>query len=224
MEQEDGRFAFSDRAVVNGAGQAVSALRASVPSAGNFYRTCKNCAFDPRSCDRRATIEAGVRGLGLTGVKFRCDQRQPFFRPGQRVGVTWKFVLPEWEWNYEEGMSAETWPATVVAETRRGFRIVVDDVPSDGDTPARDYIKNESLYCNVTAGRLEALDEPGRAVCGHCGSADNGNGSVTGCWASNDGCDGMFKVDNCLAQAIEARRAETSGSACESAVPSGNAP
>lgn len=189
--------------------QAVSALRASIPNAGRFYRTCKNCAFDHRACERRAELEAGVKGLCLTGVTFRCDLRQPFYRVGQRVGVTWNFVLSEWGWGYEEGMSAEEWPATVVAETKRGFRIVVDDVPSDSDTPARDYIKSDSLYCNVTAGRLRPLDEPDRSVCGYCGSAENGDGTVTGCWAPEDGCVGLFRAESCLAKAMEARRAET---------------
>ena len=213
------------RAVVNGAGQAVSALRASVPSASNFYRTCKNCAFDHRTCQRRAALEAGVKGLGLTGVTFRCDQRQPFYRVGQRVGVTWKFVLPEWGWGYEEGVSEEEWPATVVAETKRGFRIVVDDVPSDNETPARDYIKSDSLYCNVTAGRLRALDEPDRPVCGYCGSAENGDGTVTGCWSPDQFDQFAPRKGGCLAQAIEARRAETgTGSVHESAVTEGDAP
>jgi hypothetical protein len=166
-----------------------------------------------------------VKGLGLTGVTFRCEQRQPFFRVGQRVGVTWKFVLPEWGWGYEEGLSAEEWPATVVAETKRGFRIVVDDVPSDNDTPARDYIKSDSLYCNVTAGRLRALDEADRRVCSYCGSAENGDGTVTGCWAP-EGYSGMFKVDDCLAQAMSAGTAKTEGLGPQdaSAVPAGDAP
>lgn len=203
----------------------VSPLRASVPSASNFYRTCKNCAFEPQTCDRRAALVAGVKGLGLTGVTFRCEQRQPFFRVGQRVVVTWKIYDPDWD-GYSDGMMEELWPATVVAETKRGFRIVVDDVEGNEEgTPARSYIKSESLYCNVTAGRLRAIQEPDRAVCGYCGSAENGDGTVTGCWASNNGCDGMFKVDSCLAQAIEARRAATqSGSVHESAVAESDAP
>ena len=224
MENNDMALpASQDRAIVNGAA-SVSALRASVPSAGNFYRTCKNCAFDHRTCDRRARLEAGVKGLGLTGVTFRCDQREPFFRVGQRVGVTWRLVLPEWGWGYEEGLSAEEWPATVVAETKRGFRIAVDDVPSDNDTPARDYIKSDSLYCNVTAGRLRALDEPDRAVCEYCGSADNGDGTVTGCWAPDEQCVGIFNPEKCLAKAMEARSDETrSGSVRkgDSAAPKG---
>lgn len=224
--QEQGASPDGDRAVVNGAA-SVSALRASVPSASNFYRTCKNCAFDHRTCQRRAALEAGVKGLGLTGVSFRCDQRQPFYRVGQRVGVTWKFVLPEWGWGYEEGMSAEEWPATVVAETKRGFRIVVDDVPSDNETPARDYIKSDSLYCNVTAGRLRALDEPDRPVCGYCGSADNGDGTVTGCWAPDDLTAPFDPPQSCLAQAMSAGTAKTEGLGGDSpasAVPEGDAP
>lgn len=220
MTPNNGASPDGDRATREQSQQAVSAAGASVPSAGNFYRTCKNCAFDAASCLRRAEVEAGIRGLRLTSVRFRCEQRQPFFRVGQRVGVTWRFAPEGWTW--EDGLSAEEWPATVVSETKRGFRIVVDDALSDLETPARSFIKNDSLYCNVTASRLRALDEPDRAVCAACGSAENGDRTVTGCW----GGEGFIRVDDCLAQAIAARSGETQSGSTEgkSAVAEGHAP
>lgn len=176
--------------------------------AGSFYATCRNCAVDRPSCARRAEVRARVKGLGLTSIKFRCAARRPLYRPGQRVEVTWRYCPPDW--GYEEGVSLETWPATVVQETKRGFLIVVDDVPSDNDLPARDYIKSDSLYCNVAASKLSPLNEPDRRTCEYCRSAENGDGTVTGCWGAN-GYDGMTRVTNCLASAIEAQQPKVEG-------------
>ena len=165
------------------------------------YQTCRNCALAKTPCERRAAIATGIKGLGLTSFKFRCDVRQPLYRPGQRVSVTWKYYPPDWA--YEDGDSLETWPATVIAETDKGFLIAVDDVPSDNDLPAREYIKNDSLYCNVVAGKLSPLEEPARPVCEHCRSALNADGTVTGCWGTV-GYDEIVRVENCLAQARNA--------------------
>jgi hypothetical protein len=164
----------------------------------SFYQPCLNCAVERATCPRRAQVAAGIKGLGMTTVNFRCALRRPLYREGQRVQVTWKYYPPDWA--YEDGCSLETWPATVVRETVKGFLIVVDDVLSDQDLPARDYIKNESLFCNVVAGKLAPLDEPDRRVCEYCGNPSDGNGGVLGtCW----GEDGYGKniAPNCLASA-----------------------
>lgn len=194
----------------------VSPLRDGIPNASGSYLTCRNCAVDRNTCARRAEVRAGIKGLGLTSIRFRCDLRQPLYRPGQRVAVTWKYAPPDWDWH--DGLSLETWPATIVQETKKGFLIAVDDVPSDNDLPAREYIKNDSLYCNVTAGKLAPLVEPDRRTCGYCNSVENADGTVTGCWGTNGYDDS--RVDGCLAQAIEAQRAGTAGSGAkhESAV------
>ena len=173
----------------------------SMPNASSQYRTCRNCAFAKTYCARRDEIRSIISGSGITSCKFKCDARRPIFHVGQRVGVTWLVIVPDWGW--EEGLSREEWPATVVAETSRGFRIVVDDVPSDHDTPARDYIKNDSLYCNVSAGRLRALKEADRRVCIHCKSAENSDGTVTGCWGKNEEGFCFVGPERCLAQAID---------------------
>jgi hypothetical protein len=187
----------------DGASASQTGLSSSIPSAGGLYLTCRNCGVDRNSCQRRAQIRAAVKGLGLTAIKFRCGDRRPMYRPGQRVEVTWKYC-PE-DWSYEEGMSLETWPATVVQETKKGFLIVVDDVLSGNDLPAREYIKSDSLYCNVASGKLSPLDQPDRRTCEYCRSAENADGTVTGCWGVG-GFDGMQPVSNCLAKAIEARQ------------------
>lgn len=103
----------------------------------------------------------------MTSVKFTCPDRQPLYRAGDRVSVTWPVSmscdseLPDY--------ILESWPATVVEEKGARFVICVDDVDSDDGTPARSYLKSETLYAKVSAGKLKALDEPKRSVCGICG-------------------------------------------------------
>ena len=90
-----------------------------------FYSTCTNCAVDKGTCARRAEIRAAIKGTGITSAKFRCDDRQSIFNPGQRVAVTWPVGADYDDTNYE------SWPATIIAEVGTRFLISVDDV--DGD-------------------------------------------------------------------------------------------
>jgi hypothetical protein len=69
MADKDGRSP-SGRAVVNGAGQAVSALRASVPSAG---ARCGNCAFS-------TYIEVSRFGPGLCCWRYPPTIHRHWFR------------------------------------------------------------------------------------------------------------------------------------------------
>lgn len=142
------------------------------------YRTCHNCAVDRDECATRDIIKRSIAGLHITSVKFECENRNPLFRPGQRVSVTWPVNAAEGE--YYEDYYEETWPATVIKEVGARFLICVDDVESDYETPARSYIKSDSLYCKVSAGKLKPLEEPKRSVCGLCGVV-GGKGFVE-CW------------------------------------------
>ena len=151
-----------------------------------YYRPCFNCASDRKTCPTAARIRAGMAGLGITSVSFKCAERRPKFMPGDRVTVTWP-VYPE-DWRYEDGASMECWPATVASEAGKKFIIKVDDVDSDHDTPAREYVKSQSLYCKVSASKLTPLDEPARTVCLLCGEV--GGAGFAGCGAANG--DGRF--------------------------------
>lgn len=158
----------------------------------SFYRPCTNCVREKAPCPRRERIAAGIKGLGLTSVKFRCPEREPVFAVGQRVTVGW--LVPPYhpdECSFEDYME-ERWPATVVAEQGSKFLICVDDVDSDEGTPARSYIKSETLYCKVTVGKLAPLDEPRRCVCGVCGTVRGLDGSVAGCWGYDREAGGGF--------------------------------
>jgi hypothetical protein len=141
------------------------------------YRTCMNCSTDRASCPRLAEIKASIKGASITSVKFRCAERAPIFRPGDRVLVTWP-VMDESDGYY--GGGEESWPATVISEVGCRFLICVDDVDSDYGTSARGYVENDSLYAKVSALKLKRLDQPSRRVCGLCGIV-NGNG-FDACW------------------------------------------
>lgn len=129
------------------------------------YRNCKNCILAVEPCARKEEVRAAIKGAGITMVKFRCDMREPLYRRGQRVSVTWPV--------YEDGEmpTDNVWPATVIAESGSRFLLSVDDVESDEGMPAKEFIKNERLFVKVAATRLRALDEPDRLICGWCEKA-----------------------------------------------------
>lgn len=173
-----------------------------------YYGTCRHCALERAPCARRESVAASIKGLGLTSVKFRCSLKTPLFRDGQRVAVTWPVKPDDWAW--DEGFSLETWPATVVSKSMKGFVILVDDVPSDYETPAREYIQSTNLFCNVRPSRLKAIDEPDRVMCLHCRNPQSVEGSVPGCFVDNE--PGMADFyPRCLAQGMPTGRASLRG-------------
>lgn len=141
-----------------------------------YLRTCHNCAHDRDACAKRDQIRRAISGHSVTSVKFRCDDRLPLYRPGDRVSVAWPVPRDD---GYDE-YDLETWPATVIKEVGARFVIRVDDVDSDHETPARSYIKSDSLYCKVSPSKLTKLDEPQRRVCGLCGIV--GDNGFNECW------------------------------------------
>lgn len=134
------------------------------------YQTCLGCGVDRNSCQIRASIRAGIKGLGLTSIKFNCGDRVSIFQPGERVFVKWN--IPDYDdcdcyghASWQENI----WPATVVQETvDRKFVIKVDDVLSDEDMPAKEWIKNHNLFCKVRRSKLSKLNEPQRPICENC--------------------------------------------------------
>lgn len=146
-----------------------------------YFKPCFNCVKPRKQCEAAKKMTERLRGSGVTSVNFKCRDRQPKFAPGQRVAVTWTVFPPD----YESGddYSDETWPATVSCESGNKFVIRVDDVPSDFETPARDYIKSPNLYCKVSASKLTPLDEPAQPICRRCGEI--GGLGFSGCFDLN---------------------------------------
>lgn len=150
------------------------------------YRTCLNCAHDRDECATLDRIKRAIAGHGVTSIKFLCPDRAPLYRAGDRVGVSW--VVPDEDGGWNRDATEETWPATVIEEVGSRFLIKVDDVPSDYETPAREFIKADRLYCKVSSSKLAKLDEPRRLVC-PCGEIEGSD--MAGC---HDLCgDGMIR-------------------------------
>lgn len=148
------------------------------------YRTCRNCVRDGKPCLRRDELKVSLKGLGLTSIKFTCRERAALYAAGQRVKVEWP--VAEHDDPYEVNhYTLETWPATVIRESGARFLIAVDDVLSDYETPASDYLKG-NLYARVSATRLSAIDEPARDVCSVCLSARQPDGAMAGCYVNSD--------------------------------------
>lgn len=139
------------------------------------FRTCKNCVADG-ACELRDALKRSLVGLGVTSVKHRCAARRPVFVSGQRVSVSWPVG------DFDEGYSNESWTATVIKESAPRFLIKVDDADSDCGTPAKEYLKNPSLFARVVAGRLTPIDEPIQPICPACERVGDGAFAEGGCY------------------------------------------
>lgn len=154
------------------------------------YVTCTNCARDKSACVRREEIRAMMAGHSVQSIKFRCDLREPLYKPGQRVSTEWGVSGDDYEMP-----TRELWPGTVIAETAdRRFVVRVDDVASDEGTPARGYFRADRLYVKCPAGRMKLLDEPPRPICTICGEVEPG---LDECWQR-----GIVKDSHCLAAGL----------------------
>jgi len=134
------------------------------------YSTCRGCAIAPETCARRAEIRAGLDGLAVTEVKFRCTDRKPVYQIGERV--IWSTTISDEYEPFETEFNA-----TVVDEVRRGrFLIKVDYGPDRfGEVDAPECFDQGRLY--VTSPLLRLRKHPDdtlrRSVCPTCQASDD---------------------------------------------------
>ena len=137
-----------------------------------FYAPCHGCTIDKKTCSRRSQISQGIKGLGLTSIKFKCDDRKPKYNAGDRVLVRWCFVAEDIEDHYGNGdnLEAVDFKATIICETKPNrYHIRVDDGPdiTTGNNLSPDHLHGNG-HANVSASKLTKLDEPSIRVCPDC--------------------------------------------------------
>ena len=162
-----------------------------------YYHKCRNCAVDTSTCPRRQAIRSAIKGLGLTSIKFQCQDREPLFRVGQRIEFDWT--------HYDESARdycGEVEPdelkfkGTVASENEERGTFVVqvdqDPVPSNIEFPNLTYtpdqvFKNGGFAVRIRPVSMRAIDEPDRAICPDCLAYDVGSRCFMGeyCRPSN---------------------------------------
>lgn len=133
------------------------------------YAPCFNCAVDKNTCERRQSIRRAIQGSGILSLKFRCNQRQPMFSPGQRVSFVWTW----WD-NCGEGDDQGlglVFHGTVIRESGAKFVVQVDagkDASGEECEASHVFTKNDQLLIKVRPADMRALSEPPRHVCSVC--------------------------------------------------------
>lgn len=143
------------------------------------YRTCGGCVRDRKPCDTRATLQRALAGLHMTSVKWRCQDRQEPYAPGDAVyaRTAVDFGTPD-----EPGLLMARFPGVLVRIL--GTKAVVfikpdeDGLDDNGEgvifTP-----RNSDGFCKLPLLRIEARDAPAEGFCSKCGnpnSAPHANG------------------------------------------------
>lgn len=154
-----------------------------------YYKPCRGCRADKGQCERRREIKAGLAGLAVTAVNFKCAIRKPLFEVGDRVQVTWE-ISDE----YDAREQVE-FAATVVKETKPGqLQILVDPGRSICEEMDRDDLRGNG-YAKVSMERLARLDEGKRAVCAVCQCVTGVNLGEDCYWSGTRRPDGCIIVE-----------------------------
>ena len=129
------------------------------------FSTCLNCAADRSSCARLAEVRNAIRGVNITSIKFKCGDRQPMFRRGQRVSFYWRYYDED---GSGEGCTTE-FVGTVMREKpgNRRFSIRVDQDGEHYDLKPHDILKSAE-FISVRPADMRALDEPDAPMCQLC--------------------------------------------------------
>lgn len=132
-----------------------------------YYKPCKNCAVDLTTCPRRKMVKDSIAGLSVTSIKFKCQDRVPLFKAGQRVSLMWT-CWSEGDDGPDDGLPVR-FKATVIAEQRLRFIVRVDDADDlEQGIPARNVFKNDNLVIKAKPADMAWIDEPDRTICQTC--------------------------------------------------------
>lgn len=130
-----------------------------------YFATCLNCAADKSTCTRLAEIRKAIKGMSVTSVKFKCADRTPHFKRGQRVQFDWRY--------YDDDGSGEGYIATFYGTIMREkpgnkrFSIRVDPNHEDYDLKPADILKSPE-FTSVRPADIQRIDEPDRLMCALC--------------------------------------------------------
>jgi len=130
-----------------------------------YYHPCKSCTHAKTGCDKRDQMRASLKGLGVTSVKFKCQQRMPRFKMGQRVRFDWTHYDDD---SNEAIMTSFT--GTIAYEKRGKLRFVirVDQEESAEELHPKYVFRNGGDVVAIKPDDIKLLDEPYRHICAEC--------------------------------------------------------
>lgn len=120
-------------------------------------RPCIGCTLrfvDGQRCEILSAKLAGIKGLGLTSINFKCTKRADNFKPGQPV----EFTASDWMVNDYGDRIWDPEPSSYKGYVwrREGLKVVV--LSDETDKPMLKF----------TESRLTKLYAPARQCCIHC--------------------------------------------------------
>lgn len=135
------------------------------------YATCVGCALVD-SCQTRQKIKAGIAGLGIVSLKFRCAERRDMYPVGAAVWFRFPVVTGR-EWDGHGQMTACDFPGYVSGKS--GNKIVGYITPGAVDKYGRypfEPMNGGNGYVKAPLARVSHRDAPSVDLryCGTCGA------------------------------------------------------
>lgn len=132
------------------------------------YRTCYGCKFEGLPCAERAKMQAKVKGLGITSLKWVCDWKRPQFVPGE--AVTAQIVIEPGfvdDYGHVARQETDTFPATVI-QCVGVSKILVYIQPGEIGPNGYTFEPNNNGFCKVPRTYVRHREGPPEHVCPKC--------------------------------------------------------
>lgn len=125
------------------------------------YRTCVGCIRQHEKCAAREVVRAQLKGLGVTSIKWKCQQRAPRFKIGDPVWMTTTV-------GYDQmGANVATFPGHIVRDC--GSRMLVYVEPgAKSDCEDYEFEPRNRGFCKIPLARIEEREGPSVTICDTC--------------------------------------------------------
>jgi hypothetical protein len=132
---------------------------------------CRDCRLSA-GCEIKDEKVKAIRGLKLTSIKFRCQKRTDYLKPGMRVKAHLPYVCVGMRGGYDEAehpiMEPRTLDAVVMAWVHGKVRIYVPQDQEPGTLVSKSDNETQLDVVRVNAIYLEPTGET-ETVCIYCG-------------------------------------------------------
>lgn len=134
------------------------------------FRSCVGCVYADEPCAALDRMKESLRGLRVTSVKWRCEDRRPRFEIGDQVWAeTYSDYGRRSAYGEDDGGTRANYPAVVIEVIGSKAVVFIEkDAPSqefDDDYP---FTPNGNGFCKIPLYRLKPRDGERETICKSC--------------------------------------------------------
>lgn len=133
-----------------------------------MYRTCTGCTLQGQPCAARDLVKAQVRGLHVTSIRWKCEERKPRFAPGDAVWVKTSAGGDQVSRYGDHEMIIAEFPGHVIEQVGSKLRVFVQPGAKSSEEEDVEFITTGRGFCKIPFGRIRERTGEWQPMCATC--------------------------------------------------------